>query len=67
MIDQPGVAANMFEALADSDINIRMISTSEIKISCLIDQALTKKAVQELHNCFFANAPQELVDQKIGY
>ena len=67
MIDQPGVAANMVEALADSDINIRMISTSEIKISCLIDQALTKKAVQELHNCFFANAPQELVDQKIGY
>ena len=37
MMDRPGVAAQMFETLSDLDVNIKMISTSEIKISCLID------------------------------
>ncbi|MEG0179225.1 MAG: aspartate kinase [Oscillospiraceae bacterium] len=47
-----GVASKMFEALYDNDINIRMISTSEIKISVLIDKADTNKAVNAIHDAF---------------
>lgn len=49
MISNPGVAAKMFEALAEQNINIHMISTSEIKVSCLIDEALIAEAVRALH------------------
>ncbi|HDD43321.1 MAG TPA: ACT domain-containing protein, partial [Candidatus Desulfofervidus auxilii] len=42
----------MFRALADAGINILMISTSEIKISCVIDEKEVKKAVQALHKAF---------------
>lgn len=52
MIDRPGIASTMFKTLADSDINIKMISTSEIKISCLIDKADAQKAVKALHKTF---------------
>ena len=52
MIDRPGIASTMFETLANLDINIKMISTSEIKISCLVDKADAKKAVQALHDEF---------------
>ena len=52
MIDRPGIASTMFETLAQQDVNIRMISTSEIKISCLVDKANAKKAVQALHKVF---------------
>ncbi len=47
-----GVAADMFDALAHKDINIHMISTSEIKISCIIDEAEIQTAVQALHDKF---------------
>lgn len=47
-----GVAASMFDALARKDINIHMISTSEIKISCIIDEDLIETAVQALHEKF---------------
>ncbi len=47
-----GVAANMFEALSDANINIEMISTSEIKISCVIAQEEVQKAVRLLHQKF---------------
>lgn len=47
-----GVAASMFDALARKDINIHMISTSEIKISCIIDEELIETAVQALHEKF---------------
>ena len=53
MESHPGVAADMFEALFESNINIRMISTSEIKISVLIDQADADRAVTAIHNKFF--------------
>ncbi|HEX3012377.1 MAG TPA: aspartate kinase [Syntrophomonadaceae bacterium] len=56
MQSNPGVAADMFEALADEGINIHMISTSEIKVSCLIDEAQTELAVQALHRKFQLNA-----------
>lgn len=47
-----GVAAAMFEALADAGINIHMISTSEIKVSCVIDEDRIKDAVLALHHKF---------------
>ncbi len=52
MIDRPGVASAMFETLAQQNINIRMISTSEIKISCLVDKENARHAVQALHKVF---------------
>ncbi|HPT69878.1 MAG TPA: aspartate kinase [Syntrophomonas sp.] len=52
MQSNPGVAAAMFEALADAEINIHMISTSEIKVSCIIDETEVDKAVLALHNKF---------------
>ena len=52
MIGRPGIASKMFQALADAGINIRMIATSEIKISCLVNKEDTKKAIQVLHEAF---------------
>lgn len=52
MIDRPGVASTMFETLGQQGINIRMISTSEIKISCLVDKEDAQKAVKALHKVF---------------
>jgi len=48
----PGIAAKMFEVLAEEKINIEMISTSSIKISCVIRQADAQKAVKALHKAF---------------
>ncbi|MCA9399863.1 MAG: aspartate kinase, partial [Candidatus Omnitrophica bacterium] len=47
-----GIAAQMFKTLADNKINIEMISTSEISISCIIDQKSVEKAVKALHQSF---------------
>ena len=52
MIDRPGIASTMFDTLAKLGVNIRMISTSEIKISCLVDKADAKRAVAALHKEF---------------
>ena len=52
MIGRPGIAAAMFKALADSSINIQMISTSEIKVSCVIDAKDGDKAVKAIHKVF---------------
>ncbi len=52
-----GVAARMFQALGNADINIHMISTSEIKVSCVIDDRHTAKAVQVLHDAFELDEP----------
>ena len=52
METHPGVASKMFEALSDANINIQMISTSEIKISVLIDAVDCQKAVQVVHDAF---------------
>jgi aspartate kinase len=48
----PGIAAKMFEVLADNGINIEMISTSSIKISCVIRKAYVQTAVKALHAAF---------------
>jgi aspartate kinase len=47
-----GVAAKMFETLSKAGVNIMMISTSEIKISCIIDVKQIEKAVKSLHDAF---------------
>ncbi|MFN4154665.1 MAG: aspartate kinase [Paracoccaceae bacterium] len=52
MRSQVGVAAKMFAALAAENINIKVIATSEIKISVLIDRRYMELAVQALHDCF---------------
>ncbi|OUL36078.1 aspartate kinase [Nostoc sp. 106C] len=52
MVGHPGVAAKMFEALAQNQINIQMIATSEIKISCVVPQEQGSKALQAIHAAF---------------
>ncbi len=47
-----GVAAAMFEALSAAGVNIQMITTSEIKVTCVIDRAATEQAVRALHAAF---------------
>ncbi len=54
MESNPGIASKMFEALSDAGINIHMISTSEIKISVLIDEKYADAAVLAVHDKFFA-------------
>jgi aspartate kinase len=52
MKTHPGVAARVFEALSEAGINIEMISTSTIRISCVIRGGQVDKAVQALHSAF---------------
>jgi aspartate kinase len=47
-----GVAATLFQALADADINIELISTSEIKISIVVDQGRADEAARVAHTAF---------------
>ncbi|HBI61311.1 MAG TPA: aspartate kinase [Lachnospiraceae bacterium] len=52
MMSNPGVAAKMFEALYDAGVNIRQISTSEIRVTVLIDEKYTEDAAQAVHEAF---------------
>jgi aspartate kinase len=52
MKTNPGVAATMFETLARADVNIEMISTSSIRISCVVREDKVEQAVQALHDAF---------------
>ncbi len=54
-----GVASKMFETLAKHGVNIMMISTSEIKVSCVIDEKYTELAVRALHEAFGLDQPPE--------
>jgi aspartate kinase len=54
MKSHPGVAARMFQVLADRRINVRMIATSPIKVSCVIDRTRVDEAVSALHDAFHA-------------
>ena len=56
MKSNPGVAAKVFETLADNDINLEMISTSAIRISCVVPQAEVERAVVLLHTAFGLDA-----------
>lgn len=52
MLGTPGVAARMFRTLASAGVNIEMISTSEIRITCIVEQAQAEPAVRALHAAF---------------
>jgi aspartate kinase len=52
MKSHPGVAADMFDALADEDINIEIISTSSIRVSCVIRAGDVDRAVRAIHDRF---------------
>lgn len=56
MLGSPGIAAGMFGALATAGINIEVISTSEISISCLIKASQVKDAVNAIHDKFFSGS-----------
>jgi aspartate kinase len=57
MRSHPGVAAKMFETLAGAGVNIQMISTSEIKISVIVDITKGKQAMRLVHDAFLENQP----------
>jgi len=59
MRSHAGVAARMFKALADCGINIQMISTSEIKISCVIEKQFADQAVRAIHDAFELGKKEE--------
>ena len=57
MINQPGIAGRMFKALGNKKINIQMISTSEIRISCIIQEAQAEDAIITIHEAFNLDTP----------
>jgi len=59
MKTHPGVAATMFEVLAHEGVNIEMISTSSIRISCVVQEADVEKAVRALHAAFELDQPSK--------
>jgi aspartate kinase len=61
MVDRPGIAAAMFRSLAEVGINIKMISTSEIKISCLVEKGNEKLAIKTLCKEFHLDSDEEAV------
>jgi aspartate kinase len=52
MSSNPGVAAKMFEALSSANVNIKMIATSEIRITVLIDEADVERSMRTVHDAF---------------
>src|ERR1041384_4901429 len=60
LMDQPDVAARMFSALGSEGINIKMISTSEIRISCVISEADADRAVKLVHDLFHLDVEQTI-------
>jgi aspartate kinase len=52
MMTKPGVAAKMFATLSEAGIRVKMVSTSEIKISCVVDREVALEAVRRLHTAF---------------
>ncbi|MGC6367172.1 MAG: aspartate kinase [Candidatus Marinamargulisbacteria bacterium] len=58
MISKPGVAATMFKTLGDNDVNIQLITTSEIKVSCAVQSDQADTAVQVLHDAFNLHATE---------
>lgn len=61
MVGQPGVAAKMFEALSRDEINIQMITTSEIKISCVVAEDEGVNALKAIHTAFELGGDEEFV------
>jgi aspartate kinase len=63
MRSHAGVAARIFSTLSHEDINMMMISTSEIRVSCIIDKKSTEQAVRALHDEFKLDEEPEQVSQ----
>jgi aspartate kinase len=61
MINNPGVAADMFRVLAENEISIKMVSTSDIKVSCVIPAEHTGLAVRALHTAYGLDVAEEAV------
>ena len=59
MQSQPGFASTMFECLNKVGVNIEMITTSEIRITCIIDEKGVQKAIRALHSAFELEAAAE--------
>ena len=57
MQDTPGYASQMFKSLSEANINIEMITTSEIRITCIIKQKHTSEAARILHSNFHLDTP----------
>ncbi len=62
MVGRPGVAARVFKALSSGDINIQMIGTSEIKISCIIDRQDAERAMTLIHEEFGLGQSAEMIE-----
>jgi aspartate kinase len=60
MVGQPGIAARMFNALAERQINIQMIATSEIKVSCVVSKDQGTAALQAVHAAFELSGSQKI-------
>lgn len=58
MQDSPGYASRMFTALADANINIDMITTSEIRITCLVEESQLAESARALHDAFQMDQPE---------
>jgi aspartate kinase len=54
----PGYAAKMFSALSEKNINIHLITTSEIRITCIVDEDRTVEAIKALHRAFELEKPE---------
>ncbi|MBW4657722.1 MAG: aspartate kinase [Drouetiella hepatica Uher 2000/2452] len=61
MVGRPGIAARMFEAIAQQQINIQMIATSEIKISCVVPESDGVRALQVIHTAFDLSGSEAIV------
>lgn len=59
MRSHAGIASSMFESLAEAGVNIRMISTSEIKISVVVDEKYLELGVRTLHEKFGLDQPPQ--------
>ena len=62
----PGYAARMFGALADAGVNIEMISTSEVRITCMIAEAELETALEALHGAFELEKPDPVDAAAVG-
>ncbi len=58
IMGRPGIASSLFQTLSDSGINIRLIATSEVKVSCVIDEEFGKKALRSVGDFFKLNNKQ---------
>ena len=64
IMGRPGIAANLFETLSQGGINIRLIATSEVKVSCVIDSKMGSKALRSVIDSFELQEKQIQINPK---